>query len=204
LTILRRFLVLAALFFWQGGLTFYGAVVIPIGAHLLGSHREQAVITREVVPIAGAAGLVALVLFFWDVLATRDPQAWRRLCRQGLAMAVAVTWVVLFCLQLLLDQRFDAESRSVEDLSSFRELHSLYLWIFTAQWGACLLFLLTGLQAWRAADQDVGEQRRSGAHGATSAPHFQVLIDESTMRDEVVAEQAEDTEREKGEKKFRR
>jgi hypothetical protein len=204
LTTLRRFLVLAALFFWQGGLTFYGAVVIPIGARLLGSHREQAIITREVVPIAGVAGLVALVLFFWDVLATRDPQAWRRLCRQGLAMAVALTWVVLFCLQLLLDQRFDPESRHVEDLASFRELHSLYLWIFTAQWGACLLFLLTGLQAWRAADQDSGEQRRTGAHGATGTPHFHVLVDRSTTSAEVVVEQEEDTEREKGIKKFRR
>ena len=30
MTILRRFLVLAALMFWQGGFMFYGAVVVPI------------------------------------------------------------------------------------------------------------------------------------------------------------------------------
>jgi hypothetical protein len=194
LTTLRRFLVLAALFFWQGGLTFYGAVVIPIGARVLGSHRQQAVITREVVPIASGAGLVALVLFCWDVLATREPRAWRRHTRQCLAMAAAFTWVLLSCLQLILDRRFDPDSLSVEDLPSFRQLHSLFLWIFTAQWGACLLFLLTGLQAWRAEDRDGGEQTRYGALGASGSPHFHVFVEESTTSAEAVSGKGETTE----------
>jgi hypothetical protein len=173
LTILRRFLVLAALLFWQGGLTFYGAVVIPVGARVLGSHRQQAVITREVIPVATGAGLAALVLFFWDVLATRDPSAWRRPGRQFLAIGVAFTWVVLSCLQLILNQRFDPEAMTVEDLPSFHELHSFYLWVFTAQWVLCLLFLLTGLQAWKAEDHDWGEKQR-----ASGPPHFRIELDE--------------------------
>ena len=32
----RRFLLLCVLLFWQGGFTFYTAVVIPVGAHVLG------------------------------------------------------------------------------------------------------------------------------------------------------------------------
>jgi hypothetical protein len=39
-TVLRRLLLLLALMFWQGGFMFYGAVVVPVGAEALGSHRE--------------------------------------------------------------------------------------------------------------------------------------------------------------------
>ena len=45
---LRRFLVLAALMFWQGGFTFYAAVVIKVGQDVLGSHRRQGFVTRRV------------------------------------------------------------------------------------------------------------------------------------------------------------
>ncbi len=59
---LRRFLVLAAPFFWQGGMTFYGAVVIPIGARVFDSHMKQAVVTREVAVVLNLAGAVAVPL----------------------------------------------------------------------------------------------------------------------------------------------
>ena len=36
LILLRRFLVLAALFFWQGGFTFYASVVVPVGQQVFG------------------------------------------------------------------------------------------------------------------------------------------------------------------------
>ncbi len=200
MTTLRRFLVLAALFFWQGGLTFYGAVVIPIGARVLGTHRQQAVITREVVQVAAVAGLVSLLLIFWEVLATHDPRSWRRITRQCLALTVAFTWIVLSCLQLILDRRFDPDSLSVEDLASFRELHRLYLWIFSVQWGACLLFLLTGLQAWRAADQ---ESLRQQEHAAFGVPHLHHLGAEEVTAYEAV-EPGDATELKRGIKKFRR
>ena len=34
MTLVRRFLVVAALMFWQGGFTFYSAVVVPLGQKL--------------------------------------------------------------------------------------------------------------------------------------------------------------------------
>jgi hypothetical protein len=176
-TVLRRFLVLAVLLFWQGGLTFYGAVVIPIGARILGSHRSQAVITREVVQVATVAGLLALVAFFWDVLATRDSTAWRRHGRQCLAMGVAFTWVALSCLQLILDRRFDPDSLDVEDLASFRQLHRLYLWVNAVQWVLCLLYLLIGLQAWRAEDRAAGENVLVVHDEALAPAHFLVYTE---------------------------
>lgn len=178
MTLLRRFLVLGVLFFWQGGLTFYGAVVIPVGARILGSHRSQAVITREVVQVATAAGLLALVLFCWDVLATRDPAGWRRHVRQCAALGIAFTWVILSCLQFLLNQRFDPDSLDVGDLASFRELHRLYLWITTVQWVLCLVFLFAGLAAWRAEDRTEGEGVRISEDERAGPPHL--VVDNAT------------------------
>ena len=67
LTLLRRFSVIAALMFWQGGFTFYAAVVVPIGQENLG-HEEQGFITREVTNYLNLAGAAALLLLAWDVV----------------------------------------------------------------------------------------------------------------------------------------
>ena len=66
MTTIRRFLVLAALGYWQGGFTFYSAVVVRVGEEVLGSSREQGFVTRRVTNYLNAAGLVALPLCAWD------------------------------------------------------------------------------------------------------------------------------------------
>ena len=68
----RRYLVLAALLFWQGGFTFYAVVVVPVGQEVLGSHKEQGFITREVTKYLNWAGAIALVPLAWDLAATRE------------------------------------------------------------------------------------------------------------------------------------
>jgi hypothetical protein len=69
--VIRRFLVIAALMFWQGGFTFYAAIVVPIGTEVLGSAAEQALITRRVTWQINMTGAVALAIFAWDTFATR-------------------------------------------------------------------------------------------------------------------------------------
>src|SRR5947209_1507439 len=64
--VLRRFIVLAALMFWQGGFTFYAAVVVPVGQSVLGSHRRQGMITRVVTDYLNLTGAAALVPLAWD------------------------------------------------------------------------------------------------------------------------------------------
>ena len=54
--LLRRLLVLAAFAFWQGGFTFYAAVVVPVGTEVLGSSMEQGSITRRVTVYLNMAG----------------------------------------------------------------------------------------------------------------------------------------------------
>jgi hypothetical protein len=68
--VLRRVLVLGALLFWQGGFTFYGAVVVHVGQDVLGSHRMQGFVTRRVTNYLNLAGAVALPLLAWDTAAS--------------------------------------------------------------------------------------------------------------------------------------
>ena len=69
---LRRYLVLLALSFWQGGFTFYAAVVVPVGQEVFG-HLRQGFITRQVTVYLNLAGAVALLVLVWDLVAARDP-----------------------------------------------------------------------------------------------------------------------------------
>lgn len=63
----RRFLVLVALGYWQGGFTFYSAIVVRVGEEVLGSAREQGFVTRRITNYLNAAGVVALVLCACDI-----------------------------------------------------------------------------------------------------------------------------------------
>src|SRR5947209_2556962 len=96
--IVRRLLVLAALMFWQGGFTFYGAVVIPIGSRILRSHMEQGVITRSVTDYLNAAGAAVLLLWAWDIFSAGDTARWRRRLRWTLWLLLLLTLTILIWL----------------------------------------------------------------------------------------------------------
>jgi Na+-driven multidrug efflux pump len=149
----RRYLALAALFFWQGGFTFYAAVVVPIGQDVLGSHLLQGFITRRVTVYLNLAGAIALLPLVWDTVGTRDPAAWRRWLRLLLWLALAAALVALYRLHPILDQYLDPEYRDLSDRRAFRPYHRLYLWVSTVQWGCAVFYLLLTLLAWRAEDR---------------------------------------------------
>lgn len=150
--LLRRFLVLAALFFWQGGFTFYAAVVVPIGQQVLRSHLRQGFITRQVTYYLNLSGAVALVPLAWDLLAY-DPRPWRRRLRAGLFFAMFLTLVWLYFLRQRLDAQLVRQGYLILDEESFRPNHRLYLWVSTFQWGCSLAYLALTLHSWRNADQ---------------------------------------------------
>lgn len=154
--LLRRFLVLAALFFWQGGFTFYAAVVVPVGTDVLGSTRRQGFITRRVTHYLNLSGAVALVPLAWDVLSARD-RGPRRGLRAGLWLGMASAQAALFWLHAHLDGLLQVKGGIVLDPEAFRPAHRLHLWVSTAQWACGLLFLLLTLYAWRSADRSRGE-----------------------------------------------
>jgi hypothetical protein len=151
-TLLRRFIVLIALMFWQGGFTFYAAVVVPVGQSVLQSHLEQGFITRQVTTYLNLAGIAALFCFAWDAIASRDPIAIRRRARWAACLAMAVALVLLLWFHGSLDRLLDPESRSLVDAKEFRPLHRWYLWISTLQWGCAVIYCLLTLAAWKAED----------------------------------------------------
>lgn len=157
MVLLRRFLVLAGLLFWQGGFLFYSSVVVPIGQRELGP-AEQGFLTRQVTAAMNLAGVVALVPLAWDVMVSREGSARRRGLR-GLAwLALAATLVGLFALHVRLDQFLDLAHQRVVDRTQFRTGHRWYLWISTVQWFCGLIYTGLMLQAWREEDRPIGER----------------------------------------------
>jgi hypothetical protein len=154
--LLRRILVLAVLLFWQGGFTFYSAVVIHVGRDVLGSHREQGFVTRRVTNYLNLAGLIALPILAWDVATSRDPVARRRWVRWASWSGMALTLALLAWMHPHLDAFLDPVDFSIREHGTFCVWHSWYLHASTVQWGCALLYTLLALWAWRAEDRAEG------------------------------------------------
>jgi hypothetical protein len=156
LLFLRRFLVLHALMFWQGGFLFYASIVVPIGQEVLPTPKDQGFITRRVTQSMNVAGAIALVPLLWDCLACRDPNRWRRQGRWLAWLILFVTLIGLFWLHPRLDAYLDPELFAIHHGSEFRTLHRVYLWVSTVQWAAGVLYTIFVLISWRSEDRTVG------------------------------------------------
>ncbi len=161
--LLRRFLVIAALMFWQGGFVFYASVVVPVGTEVFGRHypaphgeevsgkRQQGRITRTVARWINVSGAVALLPLAWDLFAGTDTGRRRRL-RVALFVTIALLLAVLVGLHAQLDSQFQRDNLHILDEARFLVRHGAYLWLIAAQWGCCLLYLALTLRAWHAED----------------------------------------------------
>jgi hypothetical protein len=152
MVLVRRFLVLAALMFWQGGFIFYAAVVVPIGQQVLRPPVSQGVITRRVTNYLNLAGAIALVPLLWDGAVSGDRSAWRRLLRSLTWAGMAITLGLLAWLHVRMDSLLDQISQPV-DTAAFHGLHRVYLWVQTGQWCLALVYAVLALMAWRAEDR---------------------------------------------------
>jgi len=146
---LRRFIVLAALMFWQGGFVFYAGVVVPIGTEVLGSAQEQGRITRRVAVWLNWSGAVALIPLGWDAWADRR-SLWARRGRIATWLVMAGGQAVLFWLYPSLDTMFDPEALHISERRLFRRLHRTYLWTSTVQWLAGVAYAAFSLWSWTA------------------------------------------------------
>lgn len=156
MTILRRFLVLAALFFWLGGFTFYVGVAVPVGTAVLGSALRQGYITRQVtvwLNVAGAVGLAVLAVELWP---GRDPSARRRWTGRACWLIMTACQVLLFWLHGQLDHMMQPRGLLVHDPETFYLVHRVYLWAHTVQWTAGVVVLLLLLLGWRHQDRAAG------------------------------------------------
>lgn len=147
----RRFLVLTALLFWQGGFLFYSSVVVPIGQRDLGS-VEQGFLTRQVTDYLNLAGAFALLPLAWDTVAFREPAPWRRRLRRLCWIGMAGTLLLQARLHVQLDQLLGLDLARVLDRRQFRTAHRWYLWASTVQWACGVVYCGLTLAAWREED----------------------------------------------------
>lgn len=147
LPLARRYLVIVALMFWQGGFFFYTSVVVPVGTEVLGSAAEQGRITRVVTTSLNHATAVALVVLALD-LATAPDRRWRRLTRWACWLGMAGSLVALYWLHARLDALIDPEDEHIVNRSVFHLTHRAYLWASTVQWGLAMVYAGLTLAAW--------------------------------------------------------
>lgn len=145
MVVCRRFLVLAALAFWQGGFAFYAAVVVPMGEQVLSSPIEQGFVTRRVTNYLNLAGAVSLPLLLWDVVAANK----RRKPRLVVWSLMSLLLLILIWLHPYIDRFLDVESMSVVDQTRFYLAHEGYLMASAVQWLCALAFGFLSLLAWR-------------------------------------------------------
>lgn len=158
ITILRRFLVLAVLLFWQGGFLFYSSVVVPVAEEVLVAGQSsvtQGFITRRVTVYLNLAGAVAAVPLLLDALASTDRARWRKYLRLLLWAGMALTLALLAWMHPRVDMFLSDEFQIVGDMKSFRRWHRAYLWTSTVQWALGVAAMGLMLWAWR--DEDRSE-----------------------------------------------
>lgn len=119
--------------FWIGGITFYIAIVVPVGGDVLGPDA-QGDVTQVVTWYMNLSGIIAL-------LAKAIPSS--TLPRRNTLLALTLLLALQFCLvwlrQELILHRLDPSTSHFSEWE-FYPLHRLYLWITTLQWlGAVLL-----------------------------------------------------------------
>jgi len=151
--IARRFLMLCALGWWLGGLTFYSLVVIRASHQIVGNHTKVGFITQKATMGLNRIGTGALALMLWNVAACwRPSKPWTRraLAAAWIAAAAAHAWI--FVLHGRLDAMLDFQARQVQAGVSFKGPHELYLIATSIEWTAGMVYLLAALMGWRQED----------------------------------------------------
>ena len=150
MTLLRRFVLILCIAFWQGGFMFYGGVVVPVGAAVLGSETEQGFITQSVTNYLTGAGAVCVIV--WGVILKIDGPRSSRLSMAGwiLWSLIAAALGIQIGLHVVMDRWLDTAGRTILDEGKFIRFHQAYLTTSTIQWLICLVLLAVTLRAWSA------------------------------------------------------
>jgi hypothetical protein len=121
---------------WWGGLTFYAAVVIPVGSDHFGK-TAQGFVTQRVTWVLNGAAVVLLLLLARPIW--RNPERLGRISWS--IMAIATGGLIVVHRQL--DSFLDFTERAVAADTPFYGWHQVYLWLTIVSW-------VTGpIMAWR-------------------------------------------------------
>ncbi len=144
----RRFLLLFALMFWQGGFMFYGAVTVPIVRAQLGPGPDRSLITQQVTQWMNLVGTLAILVMFADLWASPIE---RKRWRWAAWLAMALPQPVLIFLHRQLSHQMAAAG--FQSSSGFLVWHRLYLSMSAIQWLGGMAFALLSIRAWRDEDR---------------------------------------------------
>ncbi len=131
---IRRFVMIVALAFWQGGLTFYAVVVVPVGNSIL-TGGEQGFVTQQVTRWLNWTGVAVLIVLLANAPHLRDRAYWL------VWSIMAAAHIGLFAVHALLDGVLDPAKFQVLDRDRFEPFHDGYLVLVTIQWCASLVAL---------------------------------------------------------------
>lgn len=123
---------------WLGGLTFYAAVVVPIGAAVTDS-TTQGFVTQRVTFWLNVLGVAYVALTWADMRGAAGRG------RQVTWCVVATAQMMLWLLHPVLDRMLDPDTLSISDVEDFYRWHRYYLLATTIQWGAAVAHV--GLRA---------------------------------------------------------
>src|SRR5262249_38549097 len=149
--LVRRFLVMLALIFWQGGFMFYGAVTLPVIRELFGS--EGSFVTQRVTMAINLAGTIAVLVMFFDIYPSPLPaKRWRWL----VWLAMFVPQPILVWMHHEMTSQMFARGFRPNFAAFMQYWHRPYLLLCTVQWLAGMVFVWQSLRAWRAGDRTPG------------------------------------------------
>lgn len=137
INVMRKFLVIIAFAFWMGGFTFYSGVVVEVGSRVLESHHRQGMVTQQVTHWLNFSGVIALVFFMWNLLATRKSAT------QKVLIVLFGSWFVMaLTLAMLVVEHIYLDAAIMrDDIDAFNTLHAVYLVTSTVQWAASLIHM---------------------------------------------------------------
>jgi len=150
LRLLRRFLSLCALLFWQGGFTFYTAVVIPIAGSVLEGTHLRGRISAQVFLWLNVAGVATLVLLLWEMASTKGRRGGRFVCWAVMLVTLMGLFGLHYWLRVL--DPHPGSGTGAENSSVFWVAHSTYIWVSIVQWLTALVYLALTIRVWRAED----------------------------------------------------
>lgn len=144
-----RTLLLACFSMWFGGFGFYVSIVVPIGTDILGSARNQGMITQQVTDWLNLfAGIAVVAMLLESYVSWKSIAGFSKWWLLSLAVLVSVFLGGLVWLHPVLDAMIDPSEMEISDEAKFYQLHRLYLWLSTIQWIAAWAWLIVLSHRW--------------------------------------------------------
>jgi hypothetical protein len=120
-----------------------------MAVEVLGGHRTVGFITERVTQWLNLAGVVALAILLWDMLAGRHGRG------KILRAILVITWATMLAVQIelifmhpVMDRLLVRGAREIIDEDRFDRLHRVYLWSASGQWCAGVLHVAALAIAW--------------------------------------------------------